>query len=98
MTIREAYSIGWATGYDIAASNIPDTGRNVGKSYILDTVLEAESEHYRQFSPFTAHEFNKSRNPDRTWEEYERGVINGASKLIRELRWDRKEKRYYRKT
>ncbi len=74
-----AYTEGFNTGYGIAISNQTETQTKEQDDFV-SMVCETESEHYRQFSPFefTAKEFNDADDPDEMWEQYERGVLNGA--------------------
>jgi hypothetical protein len=89
---KEAYTIGFDTGYNIANSNLYDY-TNKSSTKILDVdkftsdMLETESEHFRQFSPFefTAKDFNDSRDPDGVWESYDDGVYKGILKRIRDF-------------
>lgn len=86
MTLKQIYEEGKDTGYDIgktalngAWGEIPDN-----EDDFVTEVFQTE-ENARCFSSFefTAKEFNDHKDPDRAWEEYERGIGVGASKAYR---------------
>lgn len=86
MTLKQAYQEGLDAGQSISQNIL--TG-NWGKVPLTLEAFLAEvcqtEESSREFSPFEflAKELNESRNPDRAWEDYERGIINGATKAYR---------------
>lgn len=82
MTLKQAYATGKDEGENIGRLLMPKSADDLQE--FISHVCECE-ENGREFSPFEflAKEFNDSRNPDRTWEEYERGIINGATKAYR---------------
>lgn len=63
MNLKDARKIGKNLRRELLTENAPD---EIGEAY----------EHYSQFSPweFVAKEFNESRDPDRTWSEFEQGL------------------------
>ena len=63
MTLRQAHRIGKNLRRQLLTENAPDE-------------ISEAFDHYNQFSPweFTAKAFNDSRDPERTWEEFERGL------------------------
>ena len=85
MTLKESYDIGWETGHTISRNNWNGRQDTATVEKFIAECLETEAEHWRQFSPFefTAQEFNDSRNPDRTWERYEAGVLAGIKYFIK---------------
>lgn len=95
MTKREAYRLGFSTGDEIAETQASEPeAKGMSCDELLSSVLETESDHYRQYSPFedTAREFNDARNPDGMWEAYERGVAAGARRALRQAGCRRRAK------
>ena len=95
MNQKQAYDYGFSNGYSIAKSNLtnlPENPTNEEYEKFVNDMLETESEHFRQFSPFEfyAKEFNESRNPDSTWRKYETGVYYGIMKKIKEFKKENK--------
>lgn len=95
-TSKEAYELGYNTGYSIAHDNIsellPD---NASQSQIDDFISDCaqhEAEIYRQYSPFefTACDFNASRYPDCVWDSYEHGIFMGIKRAVREYKRNRR--------
>lgn len=88
MNLKYAYETGFVTGYNIAVQNRGDynLADEDERERFISEMCEHESDVYRQFSPFefTAKEFNASRNPDKTWERYDKGVYDGICKLVKE--------------
>lgn len=78
MTLKDAYEIGRWKGAEFAVYNLENYPQGVDLETLTEICLQAE-ENARQFSPFEffAKECNESKNPDRTWEEYERGLSVG---------------------
>jgi len=83
MNLKDTYEYGRGNGLGIGECNRMDY--NDFDSYFSDC-LETESDHFRQYSPFEfyAKEFNEKPDPDRYWEEYEKGVAVGIRKAWRE--------------
>jgi hypothetical protein len=90
MRLKDAYDIGFDTGYSIAHANWSESTGNtyLEEEAFVTVCLETESDHLRQFSPFEFHanEFNTSRNPERTWEKYEHGVYRGILAYIKDIK------------
>ena len=99
MNQREARAEGRRNGYSIAEANAqetqsvwdetPEDEREHDSLFdaIVAVALEAESEHFRQFSPFEhfAKELNDCGDrSDGLWEAYEDGVHKGANQFARE--------------
>lgn len=76
--MRKAYAYGYRNGVGIGEEN-----RSEFENFdtYMHKCMAAESDHFRQFSPFEfyAKEFNESVDPDSTWEAYERGVERGLT-------------------
>lgn len=85
MNKREAFDIGRANGITIARVQVREAPVGTSCDKLLEEVLETESEHFRQYSPFefTASAINRSRNPEALWEAYEQGVGAGARRVLR---------------
>ncbi len=85
MNKREAYATGFDNGSSIARTQVAEARPGTPCDKILEEVLETESDHFRQYSPFefTASAINRSRNPEALWEAYERGVGAGARFILR---------------
>ena len=92
MDTKTANAHGFENGYSIAMSNQTDFV-SLGAEKYLSMVLETESDTFRQYSPFEflASEFNKSKNSDSLWDNYDKGVEAGAKKAIVELKKEFKE-------
>ena len=86
------YQIGRDTGREIAECNIADydLSDNEQAEKFMSDMLETESEHYRQFSPFEflAREINhweRVWNRDgELWGLYETGVLEGIQSVVDE--------------
>jgi hypothetical protein len=91
MTLKQAYELGKEKGFGIGESLMVDGDPELDaietQDQLVTVGLDCE-EHARCFAPFdgTVRDFNNSRNPDRTWEEYERGVAVGLRKAWRQYR------------
>lgn len=86
ITVKEAYDYGFNNGYNIADTNFHDyTDHN--DDFISD-MLEIESDHFRQFSPFEfyANAFNQHEQVynSNIWDKYDHGVYNGILARIKE--------------
>ena len=90
VTVKDAYNYGLNNGYNIADTNILDydlTNDDNVDQFISD-MLETESDHFRQFSPFEfyakAFNDNEQMYNSNIWETYENGVYKGILKRIKE--------------
>jgi hypothetical protein len=92
MDTKTANAHGFENGYSIAISNKSDF-ISLGSDEYLSMVLETESDTFRQYLSFEflASEFNKSKNSESLWDNYDKGVEAGAKKAIVELKKEFKE-------
>lgn len=89
MNKKDCYQYGYDNGYSIAVDNRSDYNlADVDeRENFIDNMVETESEHFRQFSPFEffAHDVNMTGNrSDELWKSYEDGVYKGICVLVRE--------------
>ena len=83
MDLRTAYKI----GKDLGASFIWTNQEDISEFESAEALAFEVFDNYIEFSPweFTGKEFNESRNPDRTWEEFFRGLEVGARREAKDL-------------
>lgn len=86
--LYEFKELGLSVGYDMAYYSGIGLSKSELNDEFIDECLEAEVEHYRQYSPFEfyANDMNNYRDPDRAWEVYENAVYSGILRAVRELR------------
>lgn len=98
-TKKQASDLGYDTGYDITADDFDQWMSEFAKEFgqvpvgnegefidfIVRKALDAE-ENARQYRPFefTAKEFNEAADPDGIWDAYDKGIVRGAQRAIRE--------------